>query len=399
MVEPGKLAPAGAAKTLAGSTFCTAASTFREGTPKARPPQPGRLELLSLCVPKTAHSRSSGQLVLMEQTSKHGTGKHGTEQVRSLGPAGRSTRPGLGTLGSSSASVGPSIDADWWTSRKTAQGGGERGRALHLRPCQHRGRAGDRAEAPGGLESRPGARRRAARPGGALAAHHQVARRAAAQPRVGVYGAVASTGFAAGAVTGGLLVEVSWRLVFFVNVPVGVALFAVSWRLLPADPPRRSGQLDLPGALAATAGVALLVLGVTRAGDTLRPTEPALVVGAALVLLAAFVVRERTTAAPLFDLGLLKDRGILGANYACSLTEPPMLARCSSSRSTCRRAGGSARCSQGFASSHRLPAPSPWQVPPLRSSLASGRAAPSPRGRRLACSHWWAPLSVSATDR
>ena len=43
---------------------------------------------------------------------------------------------------------------------------------------------------------------------------------------LGVYGAVASTGFAAGAVTGGLLVEVSWRLVFFVNVPVGVALFA-----------------------------------------------------------------------------------------------------------------------------------------------------------------------------
>ena len=60
--------------------------------------------------------------------------------------------------------------------------------------------------------------------------------------------------------------------------------------------------------------MALLVLGVTRAGDTLRPTEPALVVGAALVLLAAFVVRERTTAAPLFDLDLLKDRGILGAN-------------------------------------------------------------------------------------
>ena len=99
-------------------------------------------------------------------------------------------------------------------------------------------RAGDPAEAPGGLESGPGARRRAARSGGALAAHHQVARRAAAQPRVG-----------------------------------GI----------------RRGGID-------------------------RPTEPALAVGAALVLLAAFVVRERTTAAPLFDLDLLKDRGILGAN-------------------------------------------------------------------------------------
>ena len=96
---------------------------------------------------------------------------------------------------------------------------------------------------------------------------------------LGVYGAVASAGFAAGAVIGGLLVETSWRLVFFVNVPVGVGLFIASWRLLPADPPRRSGGLDVAGALAATAGVALLVLGVTRAGDTLQPTQPAVAVG------------------------------------------------------------------------------------------------------------------------
>jgi EmrB/QacA subfamily drug resistance transporter len=131
---------------------------------------------------------------------------------------------------------------------------------------------------------------------------------------LGVYGAVASAGFAAGAVIGGLLVEVSWRLVFFVNVPVGVVLFVASWRLLPADPPRRSGRLDIAGALAVTAGVALLVLGVTRAGDTLQPTQPAVLVGAGLVLLAAFVVRERKVASPLLDLDLLKDRAILGAN-------------------------------------------------------------------------------------
>jgi EmrB/QacA subfamily drug resistance transporter len=131
---------------------------------------------------------------------------------------------------------------------------------------------------------------------------------------LGVYGAVASAGFAAGAVIGGLLVEVSWRLVFFVNVPVGVVLFVASWRLLPADPPRRSGGLDVPGALAATGGVALLVLGVTRAGDTLQPTQPAVAVGAGLVLLFAFVVRERRVATPLLNLDLFKDRSILGAN-------------------------------------------------------------------------------------
>jgi hypothetical protein len=80
---------------------------------------------------------------------------------------------------------------------------------------------------------------------------------------LGVYGAVASAGFAAG----GLVVEVSWRLVFFVNMPVGVALLIASWRLLPADPPRGSAPLDVPGTVTAATGVALLVLGVTRPGN------------------------------------------------------------------------------------------------------------------------------------
>ena len=64
---------------------------------------------------------------------------------------------------------------------------------------------------------------------------------------LGTYGAVVSAGFASGAVLGGLLVEVTWRLAFFVNVPIGIALLAASMRLLPADPPGRGGQLDVPG--------------------------------------------------------------------------------------------------------------------------------------------------------
>jgi len=131
---------------------------------------------------------------------------------------------------------------------------------------------------------------------------------------LGTYGAVVSAGFASGAVLGGLLVEVTWRLVFFVNVPIGIALLAASVRLLPADPPRRGGSLDVPGAVTVTAGVALLVLAVVRAGDRLQATQPALLGAAAIVLLAAFVVRERRARAPLLDLALLKDRGIAGAN-------------------------------------------------------------------------------------
>jgi len=131
---------------------------------------------------------------------------------------------------------------------------------------------------------------------------------------LGTYGAVVSAGFASGAVLGGLLAEVTWRLVFFVNVPIGIVLLAASVRLLPPDPPARGGRLDIPGAVTATAGVALLVLAVARAGDTLQATQPALLGAGAILLLAAFVMRERRAPAPLLDLALLKDRAIAGAN-------------------------------------------------------------------------------------
>ena len=63
---------------------------------------------------------------------------------------------------------------------------------------------------------------------------------------LGTYGAIVSAGFASGAVLGGLLVEVTWRLVFFVNVPIGIALLAASMRLLPPDPPGAGGSWTFP---------------------------------------------------------------------------------------------------------------------------------------------------------
>ncbi len=131
---------------------------------------------------------------------------------------------------------------------------------------------------------------------------------------LGTYGAIVSAGFASGAVLGGLLVEVTWRLVFFVNVPIGIALLAASIRLLPHDPPGSGRQLDVPGAVMVTAGVALLVLAIARAGDTLQVIQPALLAAVAVLLLAAFIAWERRARAPLLDLALLKDRGIAGAN-------------------------------------------------------------------------------------
>jgi MFS family permease len=135
---------------------------------------------------------------------------------------------------------------------------------------------------------------------------------------LGVYGAVVSTGFASGAVLGGLLVQESWRLVFFVNAPIGVLLLACYW-LLPASAQVRKGGLDLPGTVTGTAGVALIVLAVAQAGDTLRVTEPLLLALAAALLLVGFVLRERRAATPLLDLSLFADRGIRGANLSLLL--------------------------------------------------------------------------------
>jgi predicted MFS family arabinose efflux permease len=116
-------------------------------------------------------------------------------------------------------------------------------------------------------------------------------------------------------VLGGLLVQLTWRLIFFVNVPIGLALLVSSWRLLPPDLHRREQETDAPGAILVTAGVALLVFAITRAGDTLRITQPA-VLGAISILLGAFVLRERTARFGLVDLALFEDRPILGANLS-----------------------------------------------------------------------------------
>ena len=131
---------------------------------------------------------------------------------------------------------------------------------------------------------------------------------------LGIYGAVVSTGFASGAVLGGLLVQESWRLVFFVNAPIGVLLLVACHWLLPASAPARQGGLDLPGAVTGTAGVALIVLAVAQAGDTLSVAEPLVLTLAAVLLLAGFVLRERRAATPLLDLALFADRGIRAAN-------------------------------------------------------------------------------------
>ncbi len=139
-----------------------------------------------------------------------------------------------------------------------------------------------------------------------------------------VYSAMAILGIVAGLIAGGLLVTyLNWRWVMFVNVPIGLAVAALATRVLPATG-RRAGRFDLPGAITATAGVALLVYGLSNAATTpdgvshWGDAKVIAALAAAAVLLTAFAVIETRSTDPLLPIRVLRSRDRSGA-YLISL--------------------------------------------------------------------------------
>ena len=130
---------------------------------------------------------------------------------------------------------------------------------------------------------------------------------------LGLYGATASIGFVAGQVLGGVLVQyTSWRLIFLLNIPVGVAAAVFAPRLITLDrPSSRSSHLDVKGGMLVTLAVAAFVFAVSE-GPVLGWLQPVVLVAAAAaaVALTCFVAVERVHAEPLIDLGLLRKRGL-----------------------------------------------------------------------------------------
>jgi EmrB/QacA subfamily drug resistance transporter len=134
--------------------------------------------------------------------------------------------------------------------------------------------------------------------------------------------AVAGGGFAIGLILGGLLTQVgSWRWVLFINVPFGAAALALAPRFV-REPARHPARPDLAGAALATTGVAALVyalLHAAEAGWSGARTVAPLALGVAC--LAAFVLVEARTPAPLLPLRLFADRN-RAAGYASFLLGP-----------------------------------------------------------------------------
>ena len=136
---------------------------------------------------------------------------------------------------------------------------------------------------------------------------------------LGIWSAIAAGGGAVGLLLGGLLTDtLSWRWVFFINLPIGIVAFILAARYVEnTRSDERPETVDIAGATTVTSGLLVLVYDIVKAqqyGWTSGRTLGLFVVAA--VLLAAFVVIESRSKAPLIRLGIFRRRSLTGANLS-----------------------------------------------------------------------------------
>jgi EmrB/QacA subfamily drug resistance transporter len=131
---------------------------------------------------------------------------------------------------------------------------------------------------------------------------------------LGVYAAMAASGGAVGLLIGGVLTSyASWRWSLFINIPFALFVLFLAPRVLHES--RGNGdRLDVPGAITATGGMTSLVFGITHAAQHGWSDQWTLIpLAAAVVLLSAFLVIERSAPAPLMPLHIFGARNRVGA--------------------------------------------------------------------------------------
>ncbi|WP_205696203.1 MFS transporter [Conexibacter sp. SYSU D00693] len=148
-----------------------------------------------------------------------------------------------------------------------------------------------------------------------LAAAFRVEERAKA---FAAYGAVIGASFAFGPLIGGALTSgLDWQWVFIVNIPIGLACMAITARQVHESADPAAPKVDVPGQLALTGGLFLLVLGLLRGNEDGWGSTPILLeLGGAAAFLVAFVAIEARVAQPMLPLRLFRDRDFTGAQVA-----------------------------------------------------------------------------------
>ena len=134
---------------------------------------------------------------------------------------------------------------------------------------------------------------------------------------IGIYAFVASAGGAVGLLAGGVLTQaLNWHWIFFVNLPIGVAALTASLRLLPRDEGLGLGQgADFPGAVLLVGSLMLAVYAIVETTSYGWGSAHTLGFGgAAVALMAGFLVRQSTARNPLIPLRVFRDRDVSGAN-------------------------------------------------------------------------------------
>jgi MFS family permease len=135
---------------------------------------------------------------------------------------------------------------------------------------------------------------------------------------LGTYWFCAVSGGAAGVWLGGALIDVSWRLALFVNVPIALILAIMAPRILPES--RRAGlsnRIDYGGAIFSTIGFGSLIFAITSTLSMGLGAKTLGLFGVAAASFFAFYLTERSHSSPLIPLAFFRLRNLVGANIFC----------------------------------------------------------------------------------
>jgi EmrB/QacA subfamily drug resistance transporter len=137
----------------------------------------------------------------------------------------------------------------------------------------------------------------------------------------GLWGAVSGASAAIGPIVGGLLTEgISWRWIFFVNLPVSIAAIAMCYLVLDGDHESTKVKIDILGMVTFAASAGLITYSMIRATeDGWGATSTLSIFAAGVVLLAVFVVVELRSDHSMLDMRLLRNRSFVGILIAALL--------------------------------------------------------------------------------